>query len=146
MKIFLDNCAIQRPLDDHSNIRNRIEAEAVMGLFELIEEGIIDLVSSDVLLFELNNTRDTERVHFGKRVLSLSKETLHLTDRTIIKAKEYETLGLKAIDALHLSVAITNNIKYLVTCDDKFQKKAMGIKNIRTKVLLPTELFKVLIK
>lgn len=51
MKVYLDNCAIQRPLDDKSNLRNRIEAEAVMGLFELIEQQKLELISSEVLLF-----------------------------------------------------------------------------------------------
>ena len=69
MLIYMDNCAIQRPLDDKSNLKNRIEAEAVMGLFELIEQKKLELVNSDVLLFELNNTPDTERILFGKKVI-----------------------------------------------------------------------------
>ena len=50
MKIYLDNCAIQRPLDDKSNLRNRIESEAVMGLIELFEQKKIEIVNSVVVI------------------------------------------------------------------------------------------------
>ena len=146
MRIYLDNCAIQRPLDDKSNLRNRVEAEAIMGLFELIEQDKLDLVSSEVLIFELNNTPDPERVDFGNKVLSMSKETIRLTDKIIKKAVEFERAGIKPIDALHLSVAVVNNIMYLCTCDDKFLNKALKLKDISIKVLLPTELIKEVVK
>ena len=106
----MDNCAIQRPLDDKSNLRNRIEAEAVMGLFELIEQQKLDLVNSEVLLYELGNTPDNERIDFGKKVLSLCGETVPLTDRIIEKAQEFEKAGIKPVDALHLAVAVGNKI------------------------------------
>ena len=142
----MDNCAIQRPLDDKSNLRNRIEAEAVMGLFELIEQQKPDLVNSEVLLYELGNTPDNERIDFGKKVLSLCGETVPLTDRIIEKAQEFEKAGIKPVDALHLAVAVGNKIKYLCTCDDKFLKKAHKLKNIGTKVILPTDLIKEVVK
>ncbi len=142
----MDNCAIQRPLDDKSNLKNRIEAEAVMGLFELIEERKLELVNSEVLLFELNNTPDPERIDFGKKVLSLCKTTCPLTDTIIEKAKEFENRGIKPIDSLHLAVAVVNEIKYLCTCDIKFLKKAATLKNIKTQVILPTDLIKEVVK
>jgi predicted nucleic acid-binding protein len=142
VKIYLDNCAIQRPLDDQTNLRNRIETEAIMGVFGLIEQDILKLMSSDVLVFEISNSLDADRIYFGLKVLSLSKQRLRLTDKVILKAKELEKHGLDPIDALHLSVALTNRIRYFITCDDRFLKKARTIKNISTTVLLPTEFIK----
>ena len=37
MLVYFDNCAIQRPLDDKSNFRNRMEAEAMIVLIEMID-------------------------------------------------------------------------------------------------------------
>lgn len=34
MKIYLDNCSLQRPLDDKSQIRIRLEAEAILAVIE----------------------------------------------------------------------------------------------------------------
>jgi len=146
MKVYMDNCAIQRPLDNKSNLRNRIEAEAVMGLFELFEQQKLELVNSEVLIYELNKTPDKERVYFGKKVLSLCKEIIPLTDAIIEKAIEFEEAGIKPLDSLHLAIAVTNEIKYLCTCDDKFLKNAHKLKNIRTKVVLPTDLIKEVVK
>ncbi len=146
MKVYMDNCAIQRPLDDKSNLRNRIEAEAVMGLFELFEQNKLEMVNSEVLLYELGNTPDIERIDFGKKVLSMCKETIPLTNEVVKKALEFEKAGIKPVDALHLAVAVVNKIKYLCTCDDKFLKKALKLKNTGTKVILPTDLIKEIVK
>jgi len=47
MKIYLDNCAIQRPLDDKSQIRIALEAEAVLGIISLCELKVIELISKE---------------------------------------------------------------------------------------------------
>jgi len=39
MKIYLDNCALQRPLDDKSNLKNRFETIVIFPT-ELIREVI----------------------------------------------------------------------------------------------------------
>ena len=142
----MDNCAIQRPLDDKSNLRNRVEAEAVMGLFALFEQQKLELVNSEVLLFELNNTPDEERIYFGKKVLSLCQEIIPLTNVVREKAIEYESAGIQPIDALHLAIAVVNKIEYLCTCDDKFLKNARKLKNIGIKIILPTDLIKEVVK
>jgi len=52
MKVYLDVCAIQRPLDTPSHLRIAIEAEAVLGMLALCESGKIEIVSSDALVRE----------------------------------------------------------------------------------------------
>ena len=52
MRIYLDMCSIQRPLDDRAQLRVSVEAEAVLGVMSLIESGRAVLLGSDVLLFE----------------------------------------------------------------------------------------------
>ena len=52
MKVYLDTCSLQRPLDSRTQIRIGLEAEAIMGIINLCEDGTLELVSSDVLLFE----------------------------------------------------------------------------------------------
>lgn len=45
MKVYLDNCALQRPLDDKNQIRIALEAEAILGVFTLCESGKVELIS-----------------------------------------------------------------------------------------------------
>jgi predicted nucleic acid-binding protein len=140
MTVYFDNCSIQRPMDDKSNFRIRVEAEAMIVLIEMIENGTLQMVSSDVLVFEIKKTPDPERVEFSLNFLELSMSKLKLTDQSIKMAKDYEKQGIKPIDALHLAVAAENNIDYLCTCDDRFLRRANKIRSIVTKVLLPTDL------
>ncbi len=140
MKVYFDNCAIQRSLDDRSNYRNRIEAEAIIVLIEMAEQGELFMVSSDVLLFELKNTPDLDRIAYGMKFLDLSKETFSLTKEIVDLARRFENNGIKSIDALHLAIADFNHIDYLCTCDDRFLKKAAEIKHNNTRVILPTKL------
>ena len=52
MKIYLDNCCLQRPLDDKSQLRIQLEAEAILAVLTFCENQEVQLVSSDVLEFE----------------------------------------------------------------------------------------------
>ena len=61
MKIYFDTCSLQRPLDSKTQTRIALEAEAVLGVLSLCEAGEIDLVSSDVLLFETRRNPHTTR-------------------------------------------------------------------------------------
>jgi len=61
MKIYLDNCSLQRPLDNKTQIRIAMEAEAILGVLEMVENGELELVSSDVLIYEINKTPRKER-------------------------------------------------------------------------------------
>ena len=71
MRIYFDNCCIQRPFDDKSQIRIRIDAEAVISIIEIIEEKKIELVTSSIVELELSKTPDPERVVFGLKVLKM---------------------------------------------------------------------------
>ncbi len=57
MKIYLDVCAIQRPLDTPSHLRIALEAEAILGILALCESGRVELVSSDALVYETERNR-----------------------------------------------------------------------------------------
>lgn len=38
MKVYLDSCCLQWPLDDRNQIRIALEAESVLGILKLIEQ------------------------------------------------------------------------------------------------------------
>ena len=54
MRIYLDACSFQRPLDDRSQPRINVEAEAVLTILRLVESGHLELLSSEVLRFEID--------------------------------------------------------------------------------------------
>ncbi len=57
MIIYLDTCCLQRPLDDRSQARINIEAEAVLTILGLVEKDYLTLVSSEILDNEISRIR-----------------------------------------------------------------------------------------
>lgn len=47
MKIYLDMCSIQRPLDTKTQPRIAVEAEAILGVLKLCEAEQVELMSSE---------------------------------------------------------------------------------------------------
>jgi len=44
MKVYLDNCSLQRPLDDKEQLRIVLEAEAILGVITLSQQASVELV------------------------------------------------------------------------------------------------------
>lgn len=53
MRIYLDTCSINRPLDDKSQVRIALEAEAILTILSACDMGAHTLVTSDILVYEV---------------------------------------------------------------------------------------------
>lgn len=140
MRIYLDNCALQRPLDDKSQIRIAIEAEAILGVISLCESEEIELISSDILVFEAQKTPNLTRKEYTFEVLAKAKIFIQLNEIIEKRAKEFDKTGIKPLDALHLASAEVATANYFCTCADKFLKKAKKLKDVKIKAVSPLEL------
>jgi predicted nucleic acid-binding protein len=140
MKVYLDTCSLQRPLDSKTQIRIVLEAEAILGVIGLCENGEIELVSSEVLIFETNKNPKMVRREFGREVLAKAGVFVSLDDQIEQRAKAFGEIGIKPLDALHLASAEAAQADYFCTCDDRFLKKAKGITDLKTKVVTPVGL------
>src|SRR5262249_50082770 len=140
MRVYLDACCLQRPMDDRSQPRVNLEAEAVLTILGLVENGDLGLISSDALEFEVERTSDSERRGAAKEILRLASETIRLDDDIETEAAELVASGFKPLDALHLAFATDAEVEYLCTCDDKFRKRAQRTKSLKVAVVSPLEL------
>jgi predicted nucleic acid-binding protein len=138
MRIYLDNCCLNRPFDDQSNPRIHLEAEAVKTILSLCEDGSWVLVSSDVLLFEINNAPEVQRSNILQLMAQLASETIPLTEAIKQQANHYQAAGIQAFDAFHLASA-EGKVDIFLTTDDKFLKKAQQILALQVKVLNPLQ-------
>ena len=73
MRIYLDTCGLQRPLDSKAQTRIILEADAVLGILALAEEGTVELISSDALLYETSRTPNVTRQEYAYETLSKAK-------------------------------------------------------------------------
>jgi hypothetical protein len=67
-KIYLDTCCLNRPFDDQTQARIRLEAEAILMIFTRCETDDWEWISSEVVDLEIDQTPDPER---RRRVQSL---------------------------------------------------------------------------
>jgi hypothetical protein len=86
MKIYLDMCSLQRPLDTKTQLRIAVEAEAILGILTLCESGQAELVTSDALVFEAGRNPHPVRKRYAAEVLSKAKIFVHTDSRVAERA------------------------------------------------------------
>ena len=136
MKIYMDNCCLNRPFDDQSNLRIHLEAEAIKAIIRLVEQQKWNLVSSKVLKFEISKIADESRRKELMLMKSLAGEVVQINTQIGVRANEFERLGIQSFDALHLACS-ENNADILLTVDDRLIKKALTVNNLNISVRNP---------
>jgi predicted nucleic acid-binding protein len=140
VKIYLDLCAIQRPLDTPSQIRIVLEAEAVLGIITFCDSGQAELLSSEALIYESEQSSLPIRKEHALAVLAKAKDTVNITEKEKSRAENLMTFGIKPLDALHMASAESGNADYFCTCDDKLLRNSKRIKDLMVKVVNPVDL------
>ena len=136
MRIYMDVCCFNRPFDDQTQDRIRIESEAVLVILTRCLEDWI-LIGSEVVDYEISKIPDDERRKKVEVLASISREKVIVNDDVVKRALEFEKMGLKGIDALHLACAERSS-EILLTTDDDFVRKVKENKDrIRIKVENP---------
>jgi len=123
IKVYLDNCTYNRPFDDQSDIRIRLESEAKLYIQEQIKEQHIDLVWSSVNDYENNDNPSPEK---RDRIIvwkSIAMKHCGLNEAILEKAIELQSLNLRAKDALHIAAAIYSKCDCFITTDKKILNK-----------------------
>jgi predicted nucleic acid-binding protein len=140
MRVYLDLCSIQRPLDTKSQVRIAVEAEAVLGIIALCEAGTLDLVSSSALVFEVEKNPNPVRKMYALEVLSTAQVFASIDQGIEERAEAFHQMGIKPLDALHLASAEAARVDYFCTTDDRFLKRARAAGVLPAKVVTPLEL------
>jgi predicted nucleic acid-binding protein len=140
MQIYLDTCSLHRPLDDKTQVWIALEAEAILAILALCEAGSVGLVSSEVLVFEVERNPHPQRKAFVTEILARATMTIDVTDTIEQRAKALESRGFKPLDALHLASAEAGQVDYFCSCDDRLLKKAKAQSDFTVKILSPLEL------
>ena len=112
-----------RPYDDQTQVRIRLETIAIFAILQLIKSKELSLVWSFILTYE-NSLNPSEDIKMEiEKLSSLASESVKSSENIRKKAKEYELIGIKPRDAIHISCALKSGAEYFVTCDDKILRK-----------------------
>jgi len=117
-----------------------LEAEAVLGIIAFCDVGQIELLSSEALLYEGEQSTLPIRREHTFAVLSKAKKVINVTEKEKMRAAKLITFGIKPLDALHIALAETGSADYFCTCDDRILRNAKQIKDLMVKVINPVDL------
>jgi predicted nucleic acid-binding protein len=137
MRIYLDNCCFNRPFDDQSSLRIRLETEAKLDIQQKIKAGRIALGWSYILDFENSKNPFLERQTEIIKWKNLSDTIIVETPVILLNMHALIADGLKPVDALHIACAIELNCEYFLTVDKEILKKVEYI--IKIKIMNPVD-------
>jgi predicted nucleic acid-binding protein len=123
MRIYLDVCCLNRPFDDQSQERIRMESEAVGLVLELCERGTHQWLSSTAIEEEASLNPDIDQRMKLEAMLKLADERLRVDDPVLEKARSYWPQGIRRFDALHVALAECSGCDLLFTVDDDLIRK-----------------------
>ena len=124
IKIYLDNCAYNRPFDDQSQIRIALETDAKRYIQQLIVEKKVDLVHSFINRFENSKNKrllnkNSINDFFKNASLYISHINASNIEKRAIKIME---ANIKTRDAYHIACAIEGRCSYFITTDKQLLK------------------------
>jgi len=140
MKVYLDNCALNRPFDDQSQERIRLETEAVMLIFSRLERKEWTWIGSQALEIEIEMTPDPGQRSRLQRVTDYVRQSIIIGPEEIERARELEKAGFIGFDAVHPACAESGKADVFLTTDDRLLKLAKRkAKQLQVKVENPLD-------
>lgn len=130
MKVYLDACCLNRPFDDQSQPRVRLEAEAISIILEKLHQGEWEWIGSEILLHELGQNPDLENRQRTLSFASLAQQVVETTEKILSRAEQLEEAGFDSYDAIHLSSAEFGKVDVFLTTDDQILKVAARKKSL----------------
>lgn len=131
LKIYLDNCVFNRPFDDQSQIRIKLETEAKFYIQAQIKQNRLVLIWSYIIELENAYNPFAERQSAINQWQTLAQMDISETENVLNTAHSLHSLGLKSKDALHIACAIEAGADYFITTDDLIIKRAQELQQIR---------------
>lgn len=111
-----------------------------MGILSLAEANKVNLISSEILLFEINRNSNQIRKEYALEVVAKAKDYVSMNPKIEKRSRELVDLGIHFLDAVHLASAESAHADFFCTCDDALLKKAKKTSGLKEKVVSPLEL------
>jgi len=140
VKIYLDVSCLNRPFDDQSQERIRLESIAVTAILENCAKGEWTHVSSVMALIEIANTPNVEKRKKLRALLPPRGDIIDLEEPILTRAMAIEAMGFHRADAAHVAAAEAQKAGVLLTTDDQLLRAARRSRDrLAVKVLNPIE-------
>ncbi len=103
MRIYLDVCCMNRPFDDQSQDRIKLESEAILTALARCQRGQWRLVGSGAIDYEISKIPDEDRRQKVLALAGLARLRVSLNDATVVqRGLVLQEAGFTALDAIHI--------------------------------------------
>jgi hypothetical protein len=140
MKIYMDVCCLCRPFDSKTQPRIHMEMEAVIALLDRCRLDW-ELVSSDVIAYEIFQIPDQNRLLHVREITSLAREIIEWDDRLEERADPLTAAGIDGMDALHVACAERAGAVFVTTDDLLIKNIKKAGNNTTIRVCNPVDLY-----
>ena len=137
MRIYLDLCCFNRPYDDQSQVRVRLETEAKLSLQDKVRGGGCELVWSAVLDLENSKNPYIKHMQAISQWRALATNHVMAGPEVLATAEPLVASGVHVFDALHVASAVVGKADLFITTDDRLLKRVRHLKDV--KVFFPAE-------
>lgn len=122
--LYLDVCCFNRPFDDWSQERVRLEGEVILSILARVEAKQWQITSSEAVEVELMRMTNLEKLQNVRRLLSLANQVIFLDSSIDQRSQNLESLGFGLYDSFHIACAEIAKVDVLLTTDDRLLRKA----------------------
>jgi predicted nucleic acid-binding protein len=138
-RIYLDTCCLNRPFDAQTTERVRRETAAVLNVLARAEEGHVEWVASTAVLAEIAR-RPGGAPEGMRELLRHVNRIAAVGTPDKMRAAVLMSLGLNAMDALHLACAEHVGADSFLTTDDRLLRAVRRAPDqVHVLALNPTE-------
>ena len=130
IKIYLDVCCLNRPFDDWTQERVRLEGDSVLSIMKRIRSGQWQLISSEAVEVELEKMRNLEKKENILKLLEWALVKLEIDEEINLRSRQLEELGFGLLDSFHLACAEAASVNIFLSTDDRLLKNAQRNRNI----------------
>lgn len=102
MQVSLDVCCMNRPFDDQTQDRVRLESEAILAALGRCQRGEWHLVGSEAIDYEISKIPDEDRRQKVLVLASLARSRVSLDEKVVQRGFLLQEAGFTALDALHI--------------------------------------------
>ena len=106
MRVYLDVCCFNRPFDEQSQLKIRLETEAKIYVQQKIIDGMYELVWSYVMDYENSLNPFLERRHRIGLWKGIAKIFCNENEIILTEAEKLRRVGVKFFDSLHVACSI----------------------------------------
>ena len=107
-RAYIDTCSLQRPLNDQTQPRIRVETEAVLAILTAVQANNIELLGSEELEYEINRIPGEQRRYDALAILTVESRVVDALrflsqfragtgDYTTERPETFQGMGVKEI-------------------------------------------------